>query len=182
MARRVYTDEDKALVRHLLEVHEGNVKRTAREAEIPVQTVRDWKIAWEREGAPLAVREATPVAVERWVGNVKRVRDKAVDRLEQALDDPTTKVNVKDLSMTIGILTDKVRVAEGKPTTRSENVGVDALPIEQARELFAGMARGMLEAAQQRHHTISSVIDEEDIIDGDWEQAEQRALTAPETE
>jgi transposase-like protein len=168
MAKRVYSAEDKALVRHLLEVHEGNVKRTAREAEVPVQTVRDWKNAWEREGASLEVREATPAAVEAWVANVKRVRDKAVDRLEKALDDPEQKVNVKDLSMTIGILTDKARVAEGKPTSRTE-ASADALPIEQARELFAGMARGMLEAATQRHRTISSVI-EEDIEDGEYEQ------------
>jgi hypothetical protein len=166
---RVYTAEDKALVRQLLDAHEGNVKRTARESEVPEQTVRDWKKAWEKEGAPLEVRQAEPAALEAWVANVRRVRDKAVDRLEKALDDPTQKVNVKDLSMTVGILTDKVRIAEGKPTTRTEE-RPDALPIEQARELFAGMARGMLEAAQQRSATISSVISEEDIEDGEYEQ------------
>lgn len=171
MAKRIYTDEDQALVRQLLEVHDGNVKRVSREAGVPEQTVRDWKKKWEREGPSQEIVAATPAAVERWVGNVERVRDKAVDRLEKALDDPTTKVNVKDLSMTVGILTDKARLGRGQATSRSDSSGQDALPIEQARELFAGMARGIFDAAAQRHETISShIIDGEVIEDGDFEQ------------
>jgi transposase-like protein len=169
MAKRVYTAEDQALVRQLLEAHEGNVKRVSREADLPEQTVRDWKKKWEREGPSTEIVAATPAAVEKWVGNVERVRDKAVERLEKALDDPATKVNVKDLSMTVGILTDKARLGRGQVTSRPDK-GQDALPIEQARELFAGMARGMLEAAQQRHETISSHIDGEVIEDGEYEQ------------
>lgn len=183
MAKRVYTAEDQALVRQLLAAHEGNVKRVARESGVPEQTVRDWKKKWEREAPSAEIVAATPAAVEKWVGNVERVRDKAVDRLEKVLDDPTTKVNVKDLSMTIGILTDKARVARGQPTSRPDSSGQDALPIEQARELFAGMARGMLEAAERRHQTISStIIDGEDIEDGEYEQVAPAALALPASE
>jgi hypothetical protein len=131
--------------------------------------VRDWKKKWEREAPSQAIVAAIPAAMEKWINDVERVRDKAVDRLEQALDDPTTKVNVKDLSMTIGILTDKARVGRGQPTSRSESSGQDALPIEQVRVLFADMARGMIEAATQRHETISSTF-EEDIEDAEYEQ------------
>lgn len=182
MAKRVYTAEDQALVRQLLEAHEGNVKRVSREADVPEQTVRDWKKKWEREAPSQAIVAATPAAMEKWVNDVERVRDKAVVRLEEALDDPTTKVNVKDLSMTIGILTDKARLGRGQATSRPESSGQDALPIEQARELFAGMARGMLEAAQRRHETISSTF-EEDIEDGEYEQVVPvAALESPASE
>ena len=181
MAKRVYTAEDQALVRQLLDAHEGNVKRVARETEIPEQTVRDWKKKWEREAPSTEIVQATPGVVEKWVAHTERVRDKALDRLEQVLDDPTSKVNVKDLSMTVGILTDKARAARGLPTSRPDSSGQDALPIEQARELFAGAARGMLEAALRRHEVISS-IEGEVIEDGEYEQAARAALEPPASE
>lgn len=182
MAR--YTDEQRALVKHLLDSTDGNVKATARESGVPEQTVRDWKKKWEREGAPEEVRAALPAAVDEFVDNTKRVRDKALDRLERTIDDPTSKIAAKDLATTVGILTDKVRVSEGKPTSLTENSGsgLGALPVEQVRELFTGMAKGMIEAVAQRRQTISSALDEEDIIEGEFTEQAPEALPAPPSE
>jgi transposase-like protein len=172
MARRVYTDRDRALVHTTLTANQGNVKRTSRETGIPIATVRDWKQKWEREGLPAVVEEALPAVVEEFTGNATRVRNKALDRLEQAID--ANKVAPKDLLVAVGVLTDKVRLVEGKATSRTESVQSGALPVEQVRELFAGFAKGVVEAASKRADVISST--EEDPIDAEWEQAPPLAL------
>jgi transposase-like protein len=177
MARRTYTDADKALVYAALEANEGNVKRTARETNIPVATVRDWKHKAEREGLPAHIAEALPEAREALVNDLERVRNKALEALELRLDqirgDHTalSKINPKDLATTTGILTDKVRVIEGK-TTSAEQTSGGNLPIEQVRELFAGFAQGIIAGARDRDASISSAMGEEPIEGEATEQAE----------
>lgn len=163
MARRTYTDSDRARVKVALEANNGSVKAAARETGYPVQTVRDMKHKWDREGLPATVSEALPAVVDEFVGNAARVRDKALDRLEQELEDPAAKVNVKDLATTVGILTDKVRLVSGQPTSRTESV--QGLSPSEVRDLFAGFAMGVVAAARNTH---------DEIIDAEW--SEQSAI------
>jgi transposase-like protein len=173
-----YTDEQRATVRHLLNVLDGNVKAASRESGLPEQTVRDWKKKWEREGTPESVALAVPEAAEAFTTNVKRVRDKALDKLETAVENDQLKG--RDLIIAVGVLTDKARVSEGKPTSQVEHSGAaGSLPIAEVRELFAGMARGMVEAAQNRATTISSAFAGEEPIEAEFtEQVEDEDLLA----
>lgn len=156
--RRTYTDSDRALVKVALEANNGSVKAAARETGFPVQTVRDMKKKWDREGVPAEVSEALPAVRDEFVGRVTSVRDKALDRLDKELDNPAAKVNVKDLATTVGILTDKARLVSGQATSRTESV--QGLPsAKEVRDLFAGFAVGVLAAAQRTH---------EEIIDAEW--------------
>lgn len=174
-ARRVYTDADRAAVKNALDVNEGNIKRTARDTGIPVMTVKGWVRKWEKGGLPAEVSSALPAIREEFVGNATRLRDKMLVRLEEKVDDDM--VNSKDLLIGVGVLTDKVRLVEGKSTSRTEHEGaVGSLPVDQVRELFAGFARGIVEAAVQRDAAISSATGEE-TIDAEWSEQANPALT-----
>jgi transposase-like protein len=182
MASR-YNDLDKARVYALLEANSGNIKRTARESGIPVATIRDWKRKQEQAGLPAGVVEALPEARSALVQQLEKTRDSALDaldrRIEQLRRDPAAlaKVNPKDLATTAAILTDKARLIEGKPTSHEQSGG--NLPVEQVRDLFAGVVKGMLMAAQERDAAVSSVVAGEEPIEGEaTEQAEIFALPA----
>lgn len=175
---RGYTDLDRARVKTILEVNEGNVKRTSRETGVAEQTVRDWKKKWEREGVPEEVEAALPAVQQEFTDDAKRVRNKALLALERAID--AGEVKGRDLTVAVGVLTDKVRAIEGSSKPPSETGG--AIPVEQVRDLFRGLAAGIVDAAQQRAATISSAVDD-DVIDGESvEQAELLALPAPSSE
>lgn len=173
MARRTYTDRDRALVRASLESNGGKIKQTSRETGVPVMTVSDWKRKWETGGLPPEVAEVLPAVREEFVADATRVRNKALERFEQKVDQD--KVLPKDLLVAVGVLTDKVRLVEGKATSRTESIGSGALPVAEVRELFAGFARGVVEAATKRAEVISSHTEEEPI-DAEWEPAHLVAL------
>ena len=171
MARNVYNDEQRALVKVTLEANGGNVKRTARETGIPIMTVRDWKKKWEREGVPATVSEALPAVIDEFVGRATSIRNKMLDKL----DEEVPNMKGRDLIVGIGVLTDKVRLVEGKATSRTEHDSPGSLPVEQVRELFAGFAKGIVEAAQQRDSEISFATEEAE--DAEW--TEQPVLGLP---
>ena len=173
-ARRVYTDADKASAKTVYEANGGNMKRTSRDVGIPIMTLKGWIRKWEKEGLPASVAEALPAAREEFVGNATRIRDKALARYEQKVD--ADEVNAKDLLVGIGVLTDKALLVQGKPTSRTENSSAGALPVDQIRELFAGFAKGVVEAAIQRDAAISSATGEEPIEDAEWSEQAHLAL------
>lgn len=176
MARRVYTDEDRAKVKAHLDANDGNVKRTARELDMPIMTVRDMKKKWEMEGLPAVVEAALPAAREEFVENATRIRDASLLKYGEAVE--AGKVNPKDLLLGVGILTDKVRLVSGQATSRTEATpGEGMMSVAQARELFSGVAQGIVEATRKRDSAISSAMDEE-VIDADWQPADVLALPA----
>lgn len=183
-----YSDEEKARVKVALEANRHpdgtfNVKRTSIETGVSRGTIATWIRKWELEGPSAETQEALPAIREKLVGELERIRDKALDALDTRLDlfktDPSSllKVNPKDLATTAAILTDKARLVEGKATSRSEGSSEGNLPIDQVRELFAGFAKGLVEGARERDAAISSVIDGEEPIEVEFtEQAEPLAL------
>jgi hypothetical protein len=173
-SRRTYTDADRALVKVTLESNGYNVKRTARDLAMPVATVRAMKQKWDREGVSAGMREALPAVLEDFVEGMSRVRNKMVQNLEEQVDEK--RLTPKDNLLGIGILTDKVRLVEGKSTSRSEISSDGHLPVEQVREMFAGFAKGIVEAATQRDAAISSATGEEPIEDAEWHEQAPLAL------
>lgn len=160
-----YSDEDKARVHLSLQVHDGQVKPTARDTGIPISTVRLWKQQWERDGVPEAVSMALTEAKDEFVKNASRVRDKALERLEQVIEHSDKP---RDLATVVGILDDKLTRAKGMPTSRTENVsiGISGSP-EQVQQLFTQWAAGTVEAGTKRHAEIESTAIEMEQPEGD---------------
>lgn len=153
MARRSqYTDADRARVHVALQINDGNIKRSARDTGIPVATVRDWKRKWESEGVPEGVAEAQTEAVDTFTENASRVRDKALARLEQVIDNTDRP---KDLATVIGILDDKITRARGLPTSRQEtlSIGIQGTP-QEVQALFTNWANKTIAASSDREAEI----------------------------
>lgn len=166
MAKRQYTDSDKAAVYLALQVNKGAVAQSARDTEVPEQTIRDWKRKWTSGEWDPPEQEVLEGIVDDFVSDMERVRNKSLQMLENKLDD----VKPDKLATVIGILDDKIRLARGLATSRSESTL--ALPSEEevANRLLQG-ARLALEKARER---------EEDIIDVDLtEQSPKELVKAP---
>jgi len=152
-----YSDDDRRRVYLSLQVNEGNIKRTARDTDMPVATVRDWKVKWETEGAPpeLTDAQALEKAVDNFVADAARVRDKALERLEQIIPESDKP---RDLATVIGILDDKITRAKGLPTSRTEtlSVGIQGTP-EQVQALFTNWAQKSVSDASTRASDLIEV-------------------------
>lgn len=149
--KTTYSDDDLARLYVALTANEGNVKRTARDTGVPESTVRMYKRKWESEGPPPI--EGVEEAVEAFAVRAERVRDKALDAIEDKI--PNGKIG--ELTTLVGVLDDKITRAKGLSTGRVEHV--HSLPdAEVIREALGAVFQGALQAAAQR---------EEEIIDAE---------------
>jgi len=172
MANRRYTDADKAAVFAELTVNEGNIKRTARNLNMPVSTIRYFKQQWEREGVPKDVIDALPAQVTDFVSHAERVRDKLLVALEAAVD--RGEIKPREIGFALSMLTDKIRAYRGLDAKKVEHTL--ALPdAAEMRELFAGVIQEVVGAAENRNAELAA-----DIDDGEWESA-MKALPTPES-
>lgn len=163
-ARKEYTDEERARVFVTLTTNQGNIKRTARDTGLPVSTIRNWRNEWEESGPPdTALVEA---ASGTFVENAERVRDKALDVLESKLNDATPSA----LVATIGMLQDKVSIARGLATSRTETVH-SLPPAEDIAKTLSAAFQAALDVSQQR---------DDEIIDAEITALEPAAPTIAE--
>lgn len=163
-----YTDDDRAAVLAVLEVNEGNVKRTARDTGVAEQTIRDWKKSWEREGVPATVQAALPAALEDFASRAESIREKMLDQLEAAvLND---KLSGRDLITGIGVLTDKLRISRGEATSRTDQTVEHTVNYEEISKKVQEFMDRALSAGASR---------DVEIVDAEWhEQAAQAELVA----
>jgi transposase-like protein len=175
MPGRRYSAEDKAQIIASLEANDGNVKRTARELDVPEQTVRDLKRKAEKGQLPATVSAAVPAAMQGTLDEFERIRNKALVALEMEVDDFIrtrglgSTIKGKDLITMMGVLTDKIRLMQGQATSRHEAVSVGPTPEEigEAVAQYLGIA---FENALER---------EADIEDAEFEeQADREAVAA----
>lgn len=153
MAKRTYTDQDMANVYCALQVNDSNVARSARDTGVPESTVRDWRATWERDGgAPDHIIELAAVSAANVVIDLTRVRDKAIAELERMID--SGEVKPAQLVATIGMSEDKIRLAKGLATSRSESVRVEIDPKE-IRDQLASYIRDAAALADQRDKDIN---------------------------
>lgn len=152
MARRTYDDGDRARVHTLLVTNDGNVDRTARDANIPPATVRLWKQKWQKEGPPQAVLEQAVEEATNFVNQAMGTRFEAIVLLRAKLPD----ASARDLATIIGILDDKITRAKGLATGRVEHVAnVPALPPPEALgELLGDYLQRALGAARRRDAVV----------------------------
>lgn len=167
MARRVYSDQDRALIFAELTINEGNVKRSARNLDIPISTVRYFKAQWDKDGLQPAVAEALPIVIEDFAANAERVRDKLLIRLEELVDDG--KITAREIVPALGMLQDKIRAVRGLDSKKVEHKFELPEP-EQIRNLFGGVIQELVGAAQDRAAEID---------DAEWEPVKDNVLTLP---
>lgn len=159
MARRLYTDEERASVYVALAVNDGNVARSARDTGIAESTVRDWKFTWEREGVPLEVQTLADSIATGFVADAERVRDKALKALELAID--TGELKNDKLITVVGVLEDKIRLGKGLATSRSETVHSLPDPQEVQHQLAAAVLQVLSTAKERELDIIDAEIVEE---------------------
>lgn len=160
MARRTYTDKDRAAVRLALEINQGNIKRSSRDTGVPYMTVQNWKQQWEKEGLPTSVAEALPQAAIDFTTVGVEVRDYALVKIKELIPEATIK-DLRSLATLVGILDDKVRLAQGLATSRSEQVHVHAIDPETVGKQIGSYIGAALEAAQHRADVIEGTVIEE---------------------
>ena len=154
-SRKTYSPEEMARAYMVLETNQGNVKRTARDCNLPESTIRRWRDLWQEEGPP--DMEIVEQVATDFVEDAERVRDKALKVLEGKLDSATPSA----LVATIGMLQDKVSIARGLATSRHETVHALPSPQEMAETLGA-VLQGAIQAAKARDHDII----EAELVDG----------------
>lgn len=155
MARRTYTDRDKAIVFAELQVNDGNVKRTARNTGIDVSAVRRWKLEWEANGVPQSVSAEVELVASDFISDSVRIRGKLLMRLEKVLDEGE-RATIPQLVTGIGVLSDKIRAYESLSETKKVEHSFALPPVEELRELFSGLVVGMLDAARERSAEIEA--------------------------
>lgn len=173
MSRKAYTDADRALVYAELEINQGNIKRTARNLNMPVSTVRYLKTKWEAEGVPTQVVDALPAAIGNFVEDAERVRDKLLVALEAAVD--SGDIKPREIVPALGMLVDKIRAIRGLDAKKVEHT-VSLPAPDELRELFAGVFEGVVGAAQDRANELAEVVEE-----GEYEPVARAALVSAST-
>jgi hypothetical protein len=154
MARRTYTDRDRAVVYAELTVNDGNIKRTARNTGYDVSFVRRCKTDWERNGVSEAVMEEVKPIVADFLADAIRIRNRLLLRLEELLEGD--KVSLAQVSTAFGIVSDKIRAYEAINDPRRVEHTLVLPPADELRELFSGLMDGVVESARTRAAEIEA--------------------------
>lgn len=101
-----------------------NPAETARQLNLPETTVRDIIEANKEKPEFVELREQKR---EEFSVKASRIIGKALDRLERDIDDEDKIIPVNHLTTTIGVLTEKKLLVEGKPTERTEVIGGETI-------------------------------------------------------
>lgn len=107
----------------------GNYSETARQLKLPQTTVE--KIYKENKDKPEFVRLCEQKQDE-FVEKASRIIDKALNRLEQTLDNEEERLPINNLSTVIGTLYDKRALAKGETTV---NTGITVKMDKKVEEL-----------------------------------------------
>ena len=154
-----WTDEDKAAAYVLWITNDKNVRKTCREANVPHSTFRYWVQEWEENGPPSEVIEKLPEQVYEFVHHASRVRESAMTKLEELIPEAEVK-QLSAIATVVGIMDDKIRLASGLATKRTETV--HTLPTrDEMKELMSGLVDGIVGAAEVRAGDIIDVEVEE---------------------
>lgn len=156
-SKRSYTEMDKAEVYLTLQVNDGNIMKTSRELGIPRPTIQVWHKEWEANGVPEDIQDLASQEVKEFVSHAETVRDQALKKLEQLIPQATAK-DIRSVLLTVATLDDKIRLARGLATKRSEH----AFNLPDTEELQAKI-RAMVTAASE---TVKE-INQTDVIDGE---------------
>ena len=155
-----WSSEDKAAAYVVWLANDKNIRRTARETGVAHTTLRYWVADWKESGPPDDVAEHVQSQAEGFVEHASRIRLSAMEKLEELIPQAEVK-QMGTLGTIAGIMDDKIRLAQGLATKRTETTYV--LPSrEEMRGLMSGFVDGLVNAAEDR---ASEIVDSEVIIE-----------------
>lgn len=129
MARRKYSDEDKASALAILDAMGGNVNGAAKELGIAESTLRSWK---NERGVHPVVAGLREQKRGELADRLKEIAHQIVDALPHKIEDS----NLRDAGVTLGIIVDKINLLTGAATSRTEHM-VSVLDELTDEELLA---------------------------------------------
>ena len=154
-SRTEWTDDAKAQIYVQWIANDKNVRKTSREFGIPHGTLRYWTKEWEANGPPPEIENKIMNDAYEFVHHANRVREQAMLKLEELIPDAEVK-QLSAIATVIGIMDDKIRLASGLATKRTENTYV--LPSKSdVKELMNTFVEGLVSTAEDRAGEIIDV-------------------------
>lgn len=115
MAKRQYSDNDKAIALAALDANEGNVLRTAKQLGIPHKTLDEWAKG----------RNQVPQVADLHKEKRKDLGDRLEDLAHSLVDilpDKIPEASLRDLAGALIVAVDKMQLLKGAPTAISKDV------------------------------------------------------------
>lgn len=131
----------------------GNVRQTAIETDIPARTISDWL---RSDWWPEMEAEITTILARQSVAKMRGCLDNTLDEIKDRLDNGDIGFyrgetyrhppQLRDLTKLAGGLVDRVRLAEGKATHRTERVELSesARAFERIAERYLSQVAGQM--------------------------------------
>jgi len=147
-SRTEWSDEDRAAVYVAWISNDKNIRATARQCGMNHTTVAYWVKQWEKDGPPENLDDKIRANAYEFVHHASSVREKAMRKLEELIPEAEVK-QLSAIATVVGIMDDKIRLAQGLATKRTETV--HTLPTrEEMKELMSGFADSLVVAAEDR--------------------------------
>lgn len=126
MARRKYSDHDRAAALAALDANGGNVFKTSKQLSIPRATLQEWAAGRVNDDVPELRHEKKQELSER----LDEIAHKILDVLPKKLAEATAP----QLATALGIVIDKKQLLTGEATSRNEvKVDLDGTKERLAR-------------------------------------------------
>ena len=152
MPRVEWSEEDRATAYVQWVVNKKNVRRTAEDCNIPHGTLRYWVKEWEEKGPPEAMENKISSTSYEFVVHANKVRESAMNKLEELIPTAETK-QLSAIATVVGIMDDKIRLASGLATRRTENTYT--LPSKaEMKELMGSFVDTLITSAEDRSAVI----------------------------
>ena len=138
------------------------IRETSRVTGVPHNTVAYWAKQWEKDGPPEHLDGEIRKNAYEFVDHANRVRKQAMEKLEELIPEAEAK-QLSAVATVVGIMDDKIRLAQGLATKRTETV--HTLPTrEEMKELMSGFAEGLVGAAEERAQEVVQIEAESVIV------------------
>ena len=160
--RTEWTDEDKAAAYVIWVSNDKNIRATARQCGIGHTTIAYWVKQWEKDGPPQRLDDKIRANAYEFVHHASSVREQAMKKLEELIPEAEIK-QLGTLATVVGIMDDKIRLAQGLATKRTETV--HTLPTkEEMKELMGGFADSLVSAAEDRASEVVEITAESVVV------------------
>ena len=154
-----WSDDDKAAAYVIWVTNDKNIRKTSRDTGVSHTTIGYWVKEWEKNGPPEGVADKLDAAAHDFIGHASRIRKTAMEKLEELIPQAESK-QLSAIATVVGIMDDKIRLASGLATKRTENTYV--LPSrDDMKTLMSGFVDGLVSAAESRAGEIIDVEVEE---------------------
>lgn len=129
MARRHYSDNDRAAALAVLAANGGNLSRTARETGVPRATLQLWMAEPDR-AAPPEVRQEKAF-------DLAAMFQAELDAVFEAMGRKRSQAHYSDLSRAAGIYTDKLMALGNSMPTQQVDITTGGKPLESTADALA---------------------------------------------